>query len=477
MYVLDTNIIISDPQAIFAFQEHDVVIPIRVLEELDGLKNSTRPHVAAQARIANRLLNQHQIGHEFIELKSGGRIKIEMGFNKGFVVQTLDHFNLDTDRSDNKILAITYGLQQNLDRRQYKDVILVCLDNNMSSKARTMGIRVEPYKTIAVKTHKDEFQLKSLALSYKELKELGGYDFNKKELITNKRISEFVKTQGVIENEGIILRLDDPNKTPQLTCVWKQGRMKKVNTDNASVYNNGIIKPCIPDHYHGEFTFNPGLEVFIENLFDPNVSVLSCLGQAGTGKTKTAIFAAIKLIQDGKYSSLIISRPIVGTGRESLGFLPGSKEDKMAPWLAPMQHFLSEGLAGELKKLKPQTNLKEEKMARGREILDGMMKTGVIEVVATEHIRGRNFDDVIVIVDEAQNMTQEEIKAWGTRIGKNVKFIIIGDHKQIDSSLLNEDDNALISLFHRSKGAEFAASIPLSIGVRSKEANWFANNM
>jgi|GEM_PF-1749394 len=498
LYIPDTNVLMEDHRAPGAFKEHSVIIPMKVVEELDKLKSDKDQERAGKARAASRFIEECGIGHKFTELESGGHVRVDPIFR---IFPSEETNGLDLSKSDNQIIMCAYWHHvQNLRNKEYAHVVFVSNDNNAIIKGRALGMRCQKYRTNAPEIQ-DDVYLKKMFLSHDLMQSLGGQNFATEALSDHKKIQEFVSENGIVENEGVIVCFDDKKKTPHLACVWKDGRMKKVGPCNKQVYENGSVKPYVPDYYKKTHKFNFGHEVFIENLFDPKISLFSGYGKAGTGKTMTAVRAALHmLLKDKLYDRLIISRPIVSSGGKGIGFLPGSKEEKMGPWISPIRECIISWLEQEystpeakIKSLAMRFSKKDgenayaenskrpsangDNHASARAMFDELLADGIIQIETTEHVRGNSYERTIVIIDEAQNMSGDEGKTWITRMGQGSKLFLLGDLDQVDNPYLRHNNNALAIIGYKTRGQYWAATIHLELGVRSIMSDWAAQNL
>lgn len=490
--IVDTNVLINDTYALFAFEDNDVILPFTVIRELDELKR--RPETRAQAQAVSRLIYGYRIGNKPVQLKSGGTIRVEMTRK---IVQSEETEDLDLSIPDDRILMTAYWHHvENIKTKKYKHVAVVSDDINVLLKAWALGMYESDFYRTNVAHIEDADHLKKMVLSTDLIQTLGGHSFKNMELLDHKKIQQFVSQNKIVENEGVLVCMDDPDQTPMFACVWKNGRMKKVGKSNKRVYENGSVKPYIPTYYKDTYTFNPEQEIFIENLFDQNVTAIFCYGQAGTGKTLIAVKAALQMVlKDKMYNQIIITRPIISSASNDLGFMPGTKEEKMAPWIKPIRKVIDSWFEqekrspeGRVQKLTQQ--FPDKKKKRGGEddsvsqdtnkppmSFEDLLSNGTLEIEADQHVRGNTYSNTIVIIDEAQNMSGPVGKTWLTRMGEDSKFIMIGDVEQVDSTYLRSDTNALAIIGEAIQGQDWASTVHLKIAARSKESAWAAKNL
>lgn len=486
--IVDTNVLINDPYALFAFKDNDVILPFTVIKELDDLKR--RPETRAQAQAVSRLIYGYRISNNPVQLKSGGTIRVEMTRK---IVQSEETEDLDLSIPDDRILMTAYWHHvENLKTKKYKHVAVVSDDINVLLKAWALGMYESDFYRTNVAHIEDDVHFKKMALSTDIIQSIGGHTFGCEELSDHKKIQKFVSQNKVVENEGVLVCTDNPDQTPMFACVWKNGRMKKVGQCNRRVYDNGSVKPYIPVYYRDTHKFNAGQEVLLENLFDKNVTFVACHGMAGTGKTQTTVYAALQMLQEKMYDRIIITRPI--SKEDDLGFLPGTADQKMDPWIAPIRDYiiswfeaqqkspeakrekLAVSYSRKKKELVPSEPVQTERDA-ARAAYDDLLAKGVLQIETSQHIRGKNYGRTFVIIDEAQNMAPKVGKTWFTRIAEEGKLVMIGDLDQVDNPYLRADTNALAIIGDRTRGQLWAATIYLKLGLRSKMSTWGAQNL
>jgi len=432
IFVLDTNVIISDPKAIFNFDEHDIVIPIIVIEELDKFKKDMNQVGLAARSFARNIETLRKKGKlvEGVELDSGGTIRIDI---------TPDDIDLPGPKlngsyADNVILASAFAITQNNPDR---DVTLVSKDVNLRIKADVLGIKADTYRNEVV--------------NFSELPK--GYDNVAVE-------GEFIDR--IFETKKI--PLDELKETPFENVHANKFFMltDKVNEQHQAVvridpFENALVPLKQYKDVWGLRARNFAQKLALDLLLDDRVKIVSLLGTAGTGKTLLAIAAGLqKCLDEGKYTRMLVARPIYPMGRD-IGFLPGTIEEKLKPWMQPVFDNLEYLLAG------------YDSSGFGK--MNDLMSSGVIEVEALTYIRGRSIPEQFIIVDEAQNLTPHEIKTIVSRAGENTKIVLTGDPYQIDNPYMNESNNGLSYVIDRFKNLSLAGSITLEKGERSALAN------
>lgn len=412
--VLDTNVLIDDPDAINQFGDNLVVIPITVVRELDRNKGKL-----FSARHALKSLEISGANNEFKKLSGGGKIKIEV------VVEKPDQLN------DDVIIEVAKSYKE----KGFGEVVFVTNDRAAAIKARAIGIVTENYRTNEVDI--DLFQK---------------------------------------ESELEPLKILSPS-------------------DRKIIYENGYIKPYVPEYWKNlGVRENHSQEQAILKLFDPAITLLMLMGKAGTGKTMIAILPALKMVTEGLYEKVIITKPIIAVGSNDIGFLPGTLEDKMDPWIAPIRDQVDKFLRSQQAEKKPTKS--SPKLIRGKTqkertweqanisveessvlTFQSLVNSGVIEIAPEAFVRGRSFEKSIVIIDEGQNFSTSSMKTWITRIGDGSKLIVTGDVTQIDAPYLSVNNNALSYAAVKTDGQVWADTVFLELGVRSIMSDWAANNL
>ncbi|MDR1304453.1 MAG: PhoH family protein [Verrucomicrobiales bacterium] len=480
-YVLDTNVLIHDPQSLFHFKEHAVWIPVEVLEELDRFKAESTTR-GANAREVHRHLSaifkttrDMQNG---AALPNGGKIRVAINRNlrciddqwvraadspRSQLVKTLFP-NLDSP--DNRILATAADLADT----EPPPVILVSKDLNMQLKAKTLGLEVEDYRTDRV----EDSDIRRTAHPADD----EAYDTI---VIPANRLQAFA-SQGEIllrqepePNKYVLLANQDDHTHGIPARHLGGGRFRKLHNDYLAIRGGRTFKAA-----------NLGQRFFLDALFDPAMTLVTVYGKAGTGKTLLSVGAALQQVQQGDYDKLLITRVIMPTGKD-IGFLPGTKEEKMQPWVQPAYDALDLLLSepkhpGEFSH-KRQSLRKHEPHPNGSGAgkpmhpYEPLLQNGTIEIEAMAHIRGRSLPNAVFIVDEAQQLTPHEAKTLVTRMGKGSKLILIGDLAQIDNPYVDAHTNGLVYTRSRLAGQPFMAHINLFKGERGVMAEMAANLM
>ncbi len=429
IYVLDTNVLLQDPQAIFSFQDNEVVIPAVVLEEVDS-KKRYMDEIGRNARHVSKLIdNLRQEGklHEKIPLYTGGSLRIELN-HRSF--QELQEIFVEKT-NDNRILAVAKNLSLEEEAKENgKSVILVSKDTLVRVKADALGLQAEDFLSDRV------VEVNDIYTGFNELfVEKGAVDkFYGNGELTLKDITK----QRFYSHEFIILKDALGSSASAVGMVDGSGtKLKKL------VYDH--------DHMWGIKARNVQQTMATELLLRDDISLVTMIGKAGTGKTLLALAAGLLQTEDfHKFNKLLVARPIVPVGKD-IGYLPGEKQEKLRPWMQPiydnLEYLFNVKKPGELD-----------------DILAGMAS---IEVEALTYIRGRSIPDQFIIIDEAQNLTKHEVKTILTRVGERSKIVLMGDPAQIDHPYLDEYNNGLTYVVEKFKEQPIAGHVKLMKGERS----------
>ena len=435
--IIDTNVFLSDSDCFDKFENNDLFIPIKVLEELD--KHKTRQDsVGFHAR---------QSIKRFDALRASGSLSKGVRLGKGLGVlrfvkaeelameelpQGLSHKS-----SDNLILAAALAIKAQHPKRK---TIVVSQDVNMRVIADALGLLTEDYISSQVVSSRDVI-----------------YQGFVKFLVDDFMVEEFYDKQDVwlyeedAAEQDIVLY---PNQYVMLVSVENEKK-----TAIARFVNwNTPVKPLV----RRDDTFSWGVsprnkeqKCGMDLLMDDDIPFVSLIGRAGSGKTLMAMAAGLEQVlglEKGRYNRIIVSRPVQPLGKD-IGFLPGTMEEKMAPWMKPIfdnMQFI---------------------MGSDRTMLDMYLDNGVIEIDAITYIRGRSISDAYLIIDEAQNLTAHEVKTILTRVGENTKIVLTGDIEQIDNVYTNETSNGLTYAIEKFKESTLSGHITFKKGERSKLAS------
>jgi PhoH-like ATPase len=445
VYVLDTNVLLHDPASIFRFQEHLVLLPLTIVEEIDAKKKD--PVIGYNAREISQKLESllvhdpDQLEGANIPNGKGGRLFFLTGhLAKDFPC------DLQLEYRDNLMLAQVMGLKQAYPRRKFT---FVTKDRNLRIKMRSMGIRTDDYRHDKIS---EEFleglfsPLQDLPLSEEEIN-----DVFKSQNPREWRIP-YRRKWRLRQNEGVVLT--DGSGRQFGLGIRKNSDLKFSEYDTIRVLG---IAPKVLDSDNYSRNYEQAL-CMIQSL-DDSIQVQIVIGKAGTGKTYIAMAAALQMVlKERRYDSIKLVKPIVTKSRlgEDIGFLPGSVKRKLLPKMRPF-----------VEKLRHFT---EDKSG-----YHGLIDSEVIEMINIADVRGADLANSIVIFDEAQNANPFQMRTLGTRLGENTKLIVLGDPTQIDSIYLDQYSNALINLYLNSlrNPKPFIAQTCLTQMVRSYASQWF----
>ncbi len=434
-FVLDTNVLLFDPQALFKFGNNDMVIPMVVVEEIDRFKREMSEN-GRHARLFSRLIDDMRKDGELsrgVKLPNGGVLTIELGGPQPLPME------LQMDKADNRILAVAISLKKEHPKRP---VVFVTKDVNLRIKADALGIQADDYEPSSVAP--EELYSGTLTL----LVDAHLVD----EFYQNKRLAHKEGTSAFKPNQYVILK-DSTN--PNHTAM---GRYSKELDCIVPVF-----KPA--EGLWGIFPKNAEQAFAIDALLNDDVKLVSLVGKAGTGKTLLAIAAGLaKTVDEGVYHRLLVSRPVFPLGKD-IGFLPGDIEEKLNPWMQPIYDNI-DFLFGA-------TGAKGRRGA-GKGCQE-LMNQGLLQIEPLTYIRGRSIPQQYLIVDEAQNLTPHEIKTIVTRAGDDTKIVLTGDSYQIDNPYVDSANNGLVYLVDRFKEEPISAHITLTKGERSKLSELASN--
>ena len=434
IYVLDTSVYLTNADAIYAFKNHDIYVPLKVFEEIDKHKKR-QDLVGAQARKIIRIWDDLRSKGC---LKKGVRIRKGLGILKAVSASETSREDLPEDLDikipDHLIIATAVATA----RQSSRNVVLVSRDINMRVIADAIGLTAEDFQNQQIVNDSE-----SIYTGFTEV------------LVDDEIIDQFYEKEDVyleehkLKTNEYVMLISNANekKTALGRFVNENTPVRQLRKDKKGVWG---IKPR-----------NKEQSFLIDALMDKNIEIVTVIGKAGSGKTLCAIAAALEQTLDDRtsvYTRVIVSRPVQPLGKD-IGFLPGTMEEKMSPWLMPIQDNL-------------QTLMGNDKVT-----LDMYLEKGTIEIEALTYIRGRSIGKAFIIIDEAQNLTIHELKTIITRVGEGTKIILTGDVEQIDNVYIDATTNGLTHAVEKFKDFELAAHVTLLKGERSRVATFAAENL
>jgi PhoH-like ATPase len=455
-YVLDTNVLLHDPASLDRFQDNHLCVLVDVLSELDKFKSEQTERGANARRVHRRLTEMFSCSDKVtrgVTTECGGTVRLVI-YDPASCPKNSELLNRfhrvfpDRERVDHRILAACLLLMQ------YNDapVVLVTKDINMQLKARAVGIECQDYLNDKVDAREvSNYEVRRVEVDPSEL-----HRFASAGEIT---LAED-RLPGVTINEYVLLGAGEKQTIPARFTA--DGRFVRLNIPEVLKIPDGqSLKPL-----------NLGQRCLIDALLNPDISLVTCYGHAGTGKTLVAVAAGLHEMFNRKYNGITVSRPVVAMG-DQLGFLPGSLDEKMRPWLQPIHDALD-------LLMRPNTPLgprrKQPSKAGGapptaaKKPYELLMEQGILEIEALCYIRGRSIPNRFFILDEAQQLTPQEAKTIVTRMSRDSKLVLVGDPAQIDNPYVDSRSNGLVYTRNRLKGQPFVAHVALNRGERSELA-------
>lgn len=431
-YVLDTNVLLHDPLALYKFEDNHVVIPVYVIEEIDRFKKEAS-ELGRNARAISRTiddLRERSNGslQEGIVLDSGGSMRVAVP------ADALEWKSPDSAAMDHAILKTALQVR---DADQSLPTVFVTMDSNLRIRADALGLCAENYEGGRVAIDELYTGVVEGVASAASIDKLGGRQ--------NVALSDVTAEHEISANACLVLRDSAQNNHAAL------GRRYKDTEE---------IRPLrVPkEGAWGVRPRNKEQNFAIDLLLDDEVNLVTLVGKAGTGKTLLAIACGLKkVVEEGVYARLLVSRPIFPLGRD-IGYLPGDLEEKLNPWMQPifdnLEYIFTTGSA---------------RMSQARSYVE-LVASGIIEVEPLTYIRGRSLPNQFLIVDEAQNLTPHEVKTIITRCGNDTKIVLTGDPYQIDNPYVDSESNGLTVLAERFRAEAIAGHVTLRKGERSELA-------
>lgn len=423
-FVIDTNVLLHDPEAIRKFSNNDVVLPLIVLEELDGMKRLS-DEVGRNSRYVIRYIDSlREKGnlHEGVKIEGGAKVRIYVDTN----MSEKKAFPLPLDRPANRVLWVAHQIAKKGEKS-----VLVSKDFVLRVKAEAIGLETADYEN-------SKFSYDKLYKGFRKLE------------VSKKEIDYFYK-DGFL---SVPLTDLSPNEYCLLACPEQSSAVCKYNVKTSRL--EPLLK--LQRDIWGIHPLNVEQKCALDLLLRDEIKLVTLVGQAGTGKTLLALAAGLKKVFDESlYSRILVSRPIVPLGKD-IGYLPGSKEEKLYHWMQPIYdnlEYLCRSLDGQ---------------SSGNETQKWILESKKIEMEAVTYIRGRSLPKMWIIIDEAQNLTPHEVKTIISRAGQGTKVILTGDPTQIDNPYLDKDSNALTFTVGRFKDYPIYGHVFLDRTERSELA-------
>jgi len=431
-FVLDTNVLLHNAEAIHSFADNEVVIPIDVIEELDQFKKENTDlgrNARSVIRTLDVLRQKGPLGEGVPLNEEGGTLRVVL--KPGSLTQA----GLTEDTPDNRILSAAYEIHSGGQK-----VVFVSKDINARIKSDALGL-------ITMDFEKQKVDFDKLYAGWREVS-VSGEEVDA--FYAQKRLK--IDLDGLLPNEFVLLR-DSANE--KHTALGKRGKSE----GEIVTLSSAEVKP------HGISPRNLQQQIALELLLSDRVQLVTLVGRAGTGKTLLALAAGLhKVVRERKYEKLFVTRPIMPLGRD-IGYLPGTKDEKLANWMGPI-----------FDNLKLLLRSKSGDATADRRI-DELEQAGRLEMEALTYIRGRSIPDQFILVDEAQNLTPHEVKTIVSRAGEDTKMVLTGDPYQIDNPYLDSSSNGLTYTAERMKGEEIFGHITLEKSERSDLASIAAERL
>lgn len=449
-FVIDTNVLLHDPGCLGRFADNHLCVPVDVLAELDRFKNEQSDR-GANARQVHRRLSEIFDGAESltqgVSTEGGGSVRLvtyDPASCEASSAKLRSFYRIfpDRDRVDHRILACTLLVAQ----FNAPPVVLVTKDLNMQLKARAVGITCQDYLNDKVDPQEvTNYDLRPIEVDAAELQRFASSGHLE---IPHDRRNE------VALNQYVMLQVDAKQTIP--ARLDSDGIFSRLAIPEAlRIPDGNSIKPL-----------NLGQKCLVDAFLNPNVSLVTCYGQAGTGKTLVAIAAGLHQVFSRAYNGLTVSRPVVSMG-DQLGFLPGTLDEKMRPWLQPIYDALELIMTPPVTQGPRRKQVKKDAGGTAKKPYDEMLEEGIIDVEALCYIRGRSIPNRFFVLDEAQQLTPQEAKTVVTRMSRGSKLVLLGDPAQIDNPYVDSRSNGLVYTRNRLRGQEFATHVSLSKGERS----------
>lgn len=434
-YVLDTNVLLHDPQSIYKFEDNDLYVPIYVIEEIDTFKRDSGERGRNARSVVRNLDGLREGGGTLsagVPVGDGGSLRVYVPDKKSVLAVALK-----PSAGDNAILQAALDIRDTADG---KKTVFVTMDVSLRIRADALGLETEAYENQAVDPDRLKSSITEVSVSPEELQRFfkeGRLEIPNRDIPANGSV--MLCELGLMDRTG--LGRFDP----------KQGAVRQLITPREGIAG---IRPR-----------NREQAFALDLLLDDSVKLVTLIGSAGTGKTLLALAAGLsRVVEGGAFTRLLISRPVMPLGRD-LGYLPGDVDEKLGPWMQPLYDNLEYLLvAGGGKR-------------RGFRGFEELLDSGQIQVEPLTYIRGRSLPAQFVIVDEAQNLTPHEVKTVVTRCGEGTKIVLTGDPYQIDNPYVDATSNGLSLIADRLRDENIAGHVLLTKGERSELSNLAASKL
>lgn len=452
-FVLDTNVLLHNPQALFKFEEHEVVIPLSVIEELDTFKknNDEKGRNARQViRALDRLRGMGTLIEGVVWNEQGGSVRV-------MLIKPAPGYGLDLNVVDNRIIGVAHALHSSGVK-----TIFVSKDINARVKCDAIGVMAEDFEADRV----DADWLNTGFITSRVPRELIDDLYSERQL----PISRIEAVPGAIPppEDGVESTVDHPGLLPNhfISLVDESdpshtGLARRLADTDHIIPITGPRKPI-----YGVIARNVQQTMALDLLLDDEIKLVTLIGPAGTGKTLMAIAAGMhKVFKEERFDKLLVARPIMPLGRD-IGYLPGDKDEKLAMWMQPIFDNIAYLLStrGGHGSSEPDSKSTEQR-------IDQLVATRKLVLEPITYIRGRSIPHQFIIVDEAQNLSPHEVKTIVSRVGDGTKIVLCGDIGQIDNPYLDASSNGLSHLIERMKGHRIAGHVTLSKTERSELAS------
>jgi PhoH-like ATPase len=433
-FILDTNVLLHDPGAMTAFADNEVVLPFKVIEELDRFKKGTDDigrHARQVIRFLDRLRTQGRLADGVAVKETGGTVRIAMDD------QTPSHPILAENTADDRIIGVAYRLMQ-----EGKTTIFISKDINARIKSDALGIRTMDFE-------KQKVDFERIYTGYREVE------------------ADAAAVRGLANENGIEPPADDlqPN---EFVLFKGAGDAKAPVVGRFDAGRKRVVPLRFADKtIQNVSARNVQQRMTMELLMLDSVRLVTLMGPAGTGKTLLAVACGMqKVLVEKQYEKLLVSRPIIPFGQD-IGYLPGAKEEKLWQWMQPIFDNLAYILR--TKKKGGDGGMDER--------ISNLIDSGALELEALTYIRGRSIPDQFIIIDEAQNLTPHEVKTVVSRVGEDSKIVLTGDPWQIDNPYLDSSSNGLAYAAERMKGLDLVGHVMLTTSERSELASLAAQRL